>query len=206
MKLGLPHPYREESQKFVFLNVMCFLRSFFQDAIRMMITQANNHLEELKKSLALARSWTLQAGVDFRLMWTWSPWDPRRLLSGSIQDRLTETPLWSHLHTRTSTLSPPLLLTVRRRRSVWDQRNSPTCELNRPPHIVCNVNIKHKLIKYIKSWIQFLKKQTTCFLASSYRVHYPYSTTYKHEWAESHYIQHTADSNTATQFIFMQPI
>uniref|UniRef100_A0A8P4KQP3 LYR motif-containing protein 2 n=1 Tax=Dicentrarchus labrax TaxID=13489 RepID=A0A8P4KQP3_DICLA len=27
-----------------------------QDAIRMMITQANNHLEELQKSLALARS------------------------------------------------------------------------------------------------------------------------------------------------------
>uniref|UniRef100_A0A3Q3WWM9 LYR motif-containing protein 2 n=1 Tax=Mola mola TaxID=94237 RepID=A0A3Q3WWM9_MOLML len=27
-----------------------------QDAIRMMITQANNHLEELKKSLALAKS------------------------------------------------------------------------------------------------------------------------------------------------------
>ncbi|XP_034017597.1 LYR motif-containing protein 2 [Thalassophryne amazonica] len=27
-----------------------------QDAIRMMITQANNHLEELRKSLALARS------------------------------------------------------------------------------------------------------------------------------------------------------
>ncbi|KAM7367532.1 hypothetical protein PAMP_013821 [Pampus punctatissimus] len=27
-----------------------------QDAVRMMITQANNHLEELQKSLALARS------------------------------------------------------------------------------------------------------------------------------------------------------
>ncbi|KAM6915197.1 LYR motif-containing protein 2 [Xenentodon cancila] len=27
-----------------------------QDAIRMMITQANNHLEELQRSLALARS------------------------------------------------------------------------------------------------------------------------------------------------------
>ncbi|KAL6485709.1 hypothetical protein MHYP_G00051010 [Metynnis hypsauchen] len=27
-----------------------------QDAIRMMITQANNHLEELRRSLALARS------------------------------------------------------------------------------------------------------------------------------------------------------
>ncbi|XP_056150314.1 LYR motif-containing protein 2 [Lampris incognitus] len=27
-----------------------------QDAIRMMITQANNHLEELQKSLALAKS------------------------------------------------------------------------------------------------------------------------------------------------------
>ncbi|TWW68352.1 LYR motif-containing protein 2 [Takifugu flavidus] len=27
-----------------------------QDAVRMMITQANNHLEELKKSLALAKS------------------------------------------------------------------------------------------------------------------------------------------------------
>ncbi|XP_072534740.1 LYR motif-containing protein 2 [Salminus brasiliensis] len=27
-----------------------------QDAIRMMITQANNHLQELKKSLALAKS------------------------------------------------------------------------------------------------------------------------------------------------------
>ncbi|XP_071334601.1 LYR motif-containing protein 2 [Trachinotus anak] len=27
-----------------------------QDAIRMMVTQANNHLEELQKSLALARS------------------------------------------------------------------------------------------------------------------------------------------------------
>lgn len=27
-----------------------------QDAIRMMVTQANNHLDELKKSLALAKS------------------------------------------------------------------------------------------------------------------------------------------------------
>lgn len=35
-------------------NVSCF--DFFQDAIRMMITQANMHLDDLRKSLALAKS------------------------------------------------------------------------------------------------------------------------------------------------------
>lgn len=33
-----------------------FSSLFIQDAIRMMITQANNHLEDLQKSLALAGS------------------------------------------------------------------------------------------------------------------------------------------------------
>lgn len=157
MTLGLTHPYREESQKFVFLNVMCFLSWFSQDAIRMMITQANNHLEELKKSLALAGSWTLQAAVDFGL---------------------------------TIALSLLLLLIVRRRKSAWDHRNSPTCKLNRSLYIVCNVNIKYKFIKYIKSLIHFLKKPKTCFLALSYRVHYPYSTTYKHESLHPTYSRH----------------
>lgn len=48
------------SQTLLLLSYICceyFLPfSFIQDAIRMMVTQANNHLEELKKSLALAGS------------------------------------------------------------------------------------------------------------------------------------------------------